>query len=400
MLHVRRGSLLILYLYLFSLAFHGFIGWRLIPDLHAPTLIAGALWCLLALSAWLVPAALIGTRKSHSRFNDAIAWSGFFFMGLASTLFVLTLLRELALLIAWLLSLAGIIGADFTGADNNLAAQWSAGAVLVASALITLIGFINARRAPAIVQVDVPIAGLPLALQGFTIAQISDIHVGPTIRAAYLNSIVQQVNALQVDLIALTGDLVDGKVETLAPHVEPLRALSARHGTFFVTGNHEYYSGAHHWIAHLRTLGLNVLLNEHVALEHEGGTLVVAGITDYSAHQFDETHRSDPHGAVANAPAHAHARILLAHQPRSIFHAEDAGYDLQISGHTHGGQFLPWNWFVPLQQPFTAGLHRHRSLWIYISRGTGYWGPPKRFGAPAEITRLRLVNADVDKHAR
>ncbi len=386
---MRRASFLVLYLYLFSVAFHGFIGWRLLPDLQAPALVTSLLWGLLALSAWLVPAALIGTRKPHSRFNDAVAWGGFFFMGLASTLFVLTLLRDLVLLALWLLSLTGV-----ASAAGNEAEHWSALAVLVASALITLIGFVNARRAPAVVQVDVPITDLPPALQGFTIAQISDIHVGPTIRGNYLQAIVTRVNALQADLIALTGDLVDGRVETLAPHVEPLRALTARHGTYFVTGNHEYYSGAHHWIAHLRTLGLNVLLNEHVALEHEGGTLVVAGITDYSAHQFDEAHRSDPQGAVANAPAHAHARILLAHQPRSIFHAENAGYHLQISGHTHGGQFLPWNWFVPLQQPFTAGLHRHQSLWIYISRGTGYWGPPKRFGAPAEITQLRLVKAE------
>ena len=386
---MRRLPLIVLYLFLFSLTFHGFIGWRLVPDLQAPAIITFVMWFLLALSAWLVPAALIGGRKPHSTFSDAVAWAGFFCMGLVSSLFVFTLLRELGLLALWLASLAG----DEL-VNRVVAAQWSSLVVLTGSVIVTLIGFFNARRPPAVVQVEVPIANLPPALEGFTIAQISDIHVGPTIREPWLEAIVRQVNALQADMIALTGDLVDGRVQALAPHVEPLRALAARHGTFFVTGNHEYYSGAHQWIEHLRTLGLKVLLNEHVALEHDGATLVVAGITDYSAHQFDENHRSDPKGAVANAPAHAGARILLAHQPRSIFHAVGAGYDLQLSGHTHGGQFLPWNWFVPLQQPFTAGLHRHESIWIYTSRGTGYWGPPKRFGAPAEITLLRLVCAD------
>ena len=121
--------------------------------------------------------------------------------------------------------------------------------------------------------------------------------------------------------------------------------------------------------------------------------LVVAGVTDFGAHHFDESHRSDPHQALADAPLQAVFRLLLAHQPRSAPMAAAAGFDLQLSGHTHGGQFWPWNHFVRLQQPFTAGLHRLQSLWVYTSRGTGYWGPPKRFGAPSEITHLRLVRA-------
>jgi predicted MPP superfamily phosphohydrolase len=128
-------------------------------------------------------------------------------------------------------------------------------------------------------------------------------------------------------------------------------------------------------------------------VHHDHATLVVAGVTDSSAHHFDPAQRSDPRAAAAGAPADAAARILLAHQPRSAFDAAAAGFQLQLSGHTHGGQFLPWNFFVKLQQPFVAGLHRVRDLWVYVSRGTGYWGPPKRFGAPSEITRLRLVPA-------
>ena len=133
-------------------------------------------------------------------------------------------------------------------------------------------------------------------------------------------------------------------------------------------------------------------MNEHVVLRHNDAELVVAGVTDYSGHHFDNSHRSDPAAAVANAPDDA-LKILLAHQPRSAPAAARAGFQLQISGHTHGGQFWPWIFFVRWQQPFTAGLHRLQDLWIYVSRGTGYWGPPKRFGAPSEITRLRLVPA-------
>ena len=196
------------------------------------------------------------------------------------------------------------------------------------------------------------------ALHGFTIAQISDLHVGPTIKRAYVEAVVDAVNALDVDMIAVTGDVVDGSVKQLAPHTEPLSRLASRHGSFFVTGNHEYYSGASAWIAEMRRLGLRVLVNEHVVLKHDGAAVVVAGVTDYSTRRFDSAHRSDPVAALAGAPRAAAVKLLLAHQPRSAFEAAPAGFDLQLSGHTHGGQFFPWNFFVRLQQPFTAGLHR------------------------------------------
>jgi predicted MPP superfamily phosphohydrolase len=244
-----------------------------------------------------------------------------------------------------------------------------------------------------VVDVEVPIRNLPAALQGFTIAQISDIHVGPTIKQHYLRAIVDRVNGLQADVVAITGDLVDGSVQQLADHTAPLAQLRARHGVYFVTGNHEYYSDAVAWVAEVRRLGLTVLMNEHVVLQHDGAPLVLAGVTDYTAHHFDPAQRSDPQAALQNAPADSHVNILLAHQPRSATAASDAGFDLQLSGHTHGGQFFPWNLFVPMQQPYVAGLNKLHDLWIYTSRGTGYWGPPKRLLAPSEITRLRLVAA-------
>ena len=259
--------------------------------------------------------------------------------------------------------------------------------------LLTAVGFVNARRRARVRPVDVPIANLPAALHGFTIAQITDLHVGATIKRAYVDAVVDAVNALEADLIAVTGDLVDGSVHELASHTAPLARLSARHGAYFVTGNHEYYSGAAAWTTELRRLGLTVLENEHVVVRHETADVIVAGVTDFGAHHYNPAQRSDPAAAMAGAPKDAGVSVFLAHQPRSAFAAEKAGFDLQLSGHTHGGQFFPWNFFVRLQQPFTAGLRRLGALWVYTSRGTGYWGPPKRLGAPSEITRLRLVAA-------
>jgi predicted MPP superfamily phosphohydrolase len=365
---------------------HLYVGWRVAPALPGGWAIG--LWVLLFASAVFAPLGMTARRFAPPRVADTLAWIGLLFMGLFSSLFVLAFLRDLVLLLAqaaqWLRPGLAPLVSRFSHA--------SALAVPLLGGFVTALGFVNARRTARVVVVDVPIAGLAPALQGFTIAQISDIHVGPTIKRRYLQGIVDAVNALDADMVAITGDLVDGSVPELARHVAPLSGLVSRHGSYFVTGNHEYYAGAHAWIDELRRLGVRVLLNEHVVLHVGGAPLVVAGVTDYAAHHFDRAHRSDPQAALLGAPPAA-TKLLLAHQPRSSAAAAEAGFDLQLSGHTHGGQFLPWTFFVRLQQPFTAGLHRLGSLWVYVSRGTGYWGPPKRFGAPSEITHLRLMVA-------
>ena len=358
-----------------SALLHLYVGIRIAPSLPgsiAPVLLSLVLFA----SALLAPLGLLARRFVEPAAADRLTWAGMLAMGLFSSLLLATVLRDLMLLFA---------PASLNGP--------SAVAVPMLALAATVLGVFNARRTAAVVTVDVPIAGLPAALAGFTIAQISDIHVGPTIKARYLRDIVDSVNRLEADLVAVTGDLVDGSVAELRTHVAPLADLVSRHGTFFVTGNHEYYSGAVPWMEELRRLGVNVLQNQHVVLEREGASMVLAGVADYGAHHFEPSHRSDPAVAMHGAPAAAAVRILLAHQPRSAAAAEQAGFDLQLSGHTHGGQFIPWIWLVRLQQPFTAGLHRIGKLWVYVSRGTGYWGPPKRLGAPSEITRLRLVAA-------
>jgi hypothetical protein len=360
-----------------SAALHLYIGVRTLPALGSPA--AGfAFAAVLAASALLVPASMLARRLLRPPGADRLAWAGMLFLGLFSSLFVLTLLRDVALL------LAALGGGDTAGWREPTAV-----AVAVAALALTAVGFFNARRTAAVRRVRIRLPGLDPCLEGFRIVQITDIHVGPTIKEEYLRAIVERVNALDPDVVAITGDLVDGSVADLARHVAPLAQLRARRGVYFVTGNHEYYSGVHGWMAELTRLGLRVLHNEHVVLQHGGAQLVLAGVPDFTGHHFDPAHRSDPAAALRGAPADA-LRVLLAHQPRTAPAAERAGFDLQVSGHTHGGQFLPWRFFVPLQQPYTAGLHQLGRLQVYVSRGTGYWGPPKRLGAPSEISELRL----------
>ncbi|MGI4848710.1 MAG: metallophosphoesterase [Janthinobacterium lividum] len=386
----RRSLRGFLFVILILAALHGYIAWRLLPSLlPVPLSITWYGWPVLLLavlalllSTLLIPLSLAsGSLRVSHRQGDRIAWAGSLLMGWFSSLLVMTLLRDIV---------QGVLGV--MAALPPVYASNSATVVVTLSLAVTLVGFFNARRLARVVDIDIPISNLAPALAGFTIIQLSDIHVGPTIKRRYVEAIVKRVNGLGADLVAITGDVVDGSVKQLAQHTAPLGKLDSRHGTYVVTGNHEYYSGASAWMTEFRRLGMQALMNEHVVLQHDGAELVVGGITDYSAHHFDLAQRSDARKAIAGAPGQT-TSVLLAHQPRSAKGAADAGFDLQLSGHTHGGQFWPWNLFVRLQQPYTAGLARLGKLWVYTSRGTGYWGPPKRFGAPSEITRLRLVAA-------
>ena len=381
---LRQSSFFLRFLTLGALA-HVYVGARLIPDLLLGGEGTAAAILALVLSCVLIPLGMLARSSVHPPWGDRIAWVGLLAMGLFSSLFVLTALRDALLLAVWLANLA--IGAALPWTMLRNVSAWAVAGLSLAGSLA---GFYNARRLARVVDVDVPIAGLPKDLDGFTIVQISDIHVGPTIKKRYVQAIVDAVNEQLPDMVAITGDVVDGSVEQLAAQASPLGQLRAPYGVYLVTGNHEYYSGAAPWVAEFRRMGLRVLMNEHALIHPSGLPMVVAGVTDYSAGSFDPQQRSNPKAALSGAPADAFPRILLAHQPRSAAAAEPLGYTLQLSGHTHGGQFFPWGFFVRFQQPFTAGLHRSGRMWVYTSRGTGYWGPPKRLWAPSEITRLRL----------
>ncbi|WP_133645123.1 metallophosphoesterase [Paraburkholderia flava] len=387
---MRRFSQFFIRMIIIGVLFHLYVGFRLIHDLPISSTGHWLAGLYLVLSCLLIPLGMLARTIQRQPLGDRIAWVGLLAMGFFSSLLVLTFIRDVVL--------ASLLTVDAIWPHTIVLARWrtdSAVAVVALAVLSTVIGFINARRRARVVTIDIPIDDLPRELDGFTIVQISDIHVGPTIKRSYVDAIVDAVNRLKPDLIAVTGDVVDGSVAQLREHTHPLSRLTARHGAYLVTGNHEYYSGADEWIAEFRRLGLRVLMNEHEVIAHNDAQLVIAGVTDYTADHFDPTHRSDPAAALSGAPVDVRIKVLLAHQPRTADAAADAGFTLQLSGHTHGGQFFPWNFFVRLQQPFTAGLARLNGLWVYTSRGTGYWGPPKRLGAPSEITRVRLVSAGI-----
>jgi hypothetical protein len=239
-------------------------------------------------------------------------------------------------------------------------------------------------------RLRIELPGLPPALDGTTIAQITDLHLGATLGREWLREVVNRVNALSPDLVAVTGDLVDGSVDFLRPVVAPIAGLRSRYGVFFVTGNHEYYSGAASWMAELPRLGLRVLRNERVSIGSAAASFDLAGIDDWNARGMAPGHGPDlPRALLGRDPSRA--LVLLAHQPRAIFEAARLGVGLQLSGHTHGGQLWPWSLFVRLQQPVVSGLRRFHRTDLYVSEGTGFWGPPLRLGTTSEITLITLV---------
>jgi predicted MPP superfamily phosphohydrolase len=320
---------------------------------------------------------------SESKYADLFSWIGMLSMGLFSSVLVLTFLRDLVLVVCSLFF-------DYTFmAKLHIFSEIF---VLVGAALASVIGLIAVIRVPDIIEVKIPIKNLSPNLRDFTIVQLSDIHIGSTIKGNYLARIVEQVNQLNPSIVAITGDLVDGTVEKLHAEVAPLKNLQSDYGTYFVTGNHEYYSGVSDWIVYLRSLEIHVLINEHQVIQHLNSKIVVAGICDYSADQFIAQHTPDPELALTGTESLDALKIMLAHQPRSAAEIAKTGAQVQLSGHTHGGQFWPWNFFVKLQQPYNVGLHKLNNLWIYINRGTGYWGPPKRLGKRSEITVIRFIN--------
>ncbi|NEB39804.1 metallophosphoesterase [Streptomyces sp. SID14515] len=260
------------------------------------------------------------------------------------------------------------------------------GGAAAAAGLATVgYGTYGVLRGPSVRRITVPLAKLPRAAHGFRIAVVSDIHIGPILGRAHTRRIVDTINRTSPDLVAVVGDLVDGSVADLGSAAEPLAALRARHGSFFVTGNHEYFSGAEQWVDHVRELGLHPLENARV--EIEGFDL--AGVNDVAG----ETEGQGPDfGKALGDRDRGRASVLLAHQPVVIHDAVEHGVDLQLSGHTHGGQLWPGNLLAELANPTVAGLERYGDTQLFVSRGAGAWGPPVRVGAPSDITVVELAS--------
>ncbi|MEV4044907.1 metallophosphoesterase [Streptomyces sp. NPDC049744] len=260
-----------------------------------------------------------------------------------------------------------------------------AGAAAAAAVGTVGYGTYGVLNGPSVKRVTVPLAKLPRAAHGFRIAVVSDIHLGPVLGRGFAQKVVDTINSTQPDLIAVVGDLVDGSVKDLGPAAAPLAQLRARHGAYFVTGNHEYFSGAEQWVAEVRRLGLLPLENARTELPH----FDLAGVNDVAGE--DEGQGPDYAKALGDRDR-SRACVLLAHQPVQIHDAVDHGVDLQLSGHTHGGQLWPGNLIAGAANPTLAGLDRYGDTQLYVSRGAGAWGPPTRVGAPSDITVIELAS--------
>ena len=273
--------------------------------------------------------------------------------------------------------------------------QYALFAAMALASLSTLLGLINVLMPVPLHRVEVPIADLPPQLDGFRIVQISDLHLGPMAREDQVTRIAALTRAQRPDLVAITGDLVDSEADGTRAKAALLRDLGARHGVCFITGNHEYYSGASRWLELFRSFGWHVLQNGHEVMDHDGASLVVIGMPDPAARFGRAGSGSGPDLdlALAGAPAQG-TRILLFHQPLGYREAEAADVKLQLSGHTHGGQYFPWTLLVRRIFAHPVGLHAFKRMWIYTSPGTGFWGPPNRFMMPPELTLLTLKRID------
>jgi len=363
---------------------HAYLAQRLVlePGLAPPW--RGLLLGILAgLGASLVLQP-VAERGLAPRLAQVLAWPAALWMGLAFLLLLLLGVSDVAL---WLLGSAALAASGAADGEASAAGARAVG-VLAIAFVAGAWGLRSALRPPDRRRVEIPLVRWPKGLDGFRIVQISDLHIGPLLGRRFAEQLVARVNALEPDLVAITGDLVDGSVRRLAADVEPFARLEARHGVFFVTGNHDHYSDADAWADHVAGLGLRVLRNERVCIREGGVAFDLIGVDD---------HRGDwIRGGGEDLPKALHGRdperpsVLLAHDPSTFKRASALGVDLQISGHTHGGQIWPFGALVRLAIPFVAGRYRRNGAELYVSRGTGFWGPPMRLFAPAEIGELIL----------
>lgn len=380
---------------------YGYVGARVIAPFDLSGLGTFIYWSIIILLAIAPIGGMILRSKGQENFViDSLLWIGFIGMGLFSIAFVAFILRDLGwvtgtLSFKVLETMTNSTGTSLEldpGRRQFLLMSMNLGIVGVTS-LLGGIGLFQARRKATVINQRISIPGLPEEFQGLTIAQVSDLHVGPTIKVDYAKIVVDQVNALKPDLIFFTGDMVDGSVEHLSEDVEPLRELKSKYGTYFVTGNHEYYSGVEQWIRKVEELGMIHLKNEHRILKKGDARLAIAGVTDLMAHHTHKDHKSDPRRAMLGVPRNIPS-ILLAHQPGTAAHTDNLPIDLMVCGHTHGGQYIPFNLAVSRVHKYYAGYYRKGDMQIYVNRGTGYWGPPLRLGVPSEITYFTLESGD------
>ena len=337
-----------------------------------------------------VPLTLVAARFISAAIGQTVGWPVLFWIAIAGLMTTYLGLIDLARLSRWgAKALAGLPSEPADPSRRAFVSRVLGGGAALTAVSMAGHGAYQALKTPDIVDVPIELSRLPAGLDGFRIVQLTDIHIGNTIGKSFVQSVVERANAADGDLIVITGDLVDGTVARLRAAAAPLAQLRARHGVYFVTGNHEYYSGVDPWLEHLRELGVRVLRNERVSIGDGDESFDLAGIDDHGAGRW-QGHGPDLASAVAGRDP-SRELVLLAHQPRQVHVAKKHGVGLQLSGHTHGGQIWPWHYLAMAQQGgLLAGHSRHGQTQLYVSRGTGYWGPPVRVFAPAEITRVTL----------
>ncbi len=372
------------------LLMHGYVGWRIIPTFNLSPISSFTAYAITFFLGFLPLLPIILRINGYeSKIIDKISLIGYTSLGFFTLSFTFLLAKDI---LFQLVSFINNIFNDQQIVDESkrdfIKKSVSIGIIgLTGSA--TAYGFYKARKGPRVIKENIFLKNLPSEFENYKIAQISDLHVGPTIKRPYVEKVFDTIANVNPDMLAVTGDLVDGSVENLRSDLEPFKDMIARDGTFFVTGNHEYYSGVDRWLDETDRLGMTNLINSKTIIEKQGSEICIAGITDFRAHQIKKSHRSNPKSALNNIRKNV-PKIVLAHQPNSIFSVHDAGADLQLSGHTHGGQFVPFNFPTKLANAYLSGLYDHEGTQIYVNRGTGYWGPPLRLGIPSEVTEITL----------
>ena len=363
---------------------HWYIAHRLVVQAQLPEGAKVALlWAIGLLCATLI-AQPISERFLPRAKMQWLAWIASIWMGFAFLFLLLLFASDVAMWFG-----GSLLGALADGHHPVAFARARAGLVAMIGLVAGGFALRNGLSPPELRRVDVTLPRWPRALDGFRIAQLSDIHIGSILGREFARHLTDRVNALDVDLVAVTGDLVDGRVEILRDECEPFARLRARHGVFFVTGNHDHYSGAQAWAACAAELGMRVLRNEHVVIGEGADAFAIAGVDDHRAGMMPGEDGEDLDAALSGIASDLPV-LLLAHDPSTFKRACGESVDLQLSGHTHGGQIWPFRYFVRLAVPFVDGLYSRRGALLYVSRGTGFWGPPMRLAAPAEITELVL----------
>lgn len=343
----------------------------------------------------LLTLVLFSRRWMQSTFGDEAARASYIWMGVALFLIQALIFTDLARL-AWRMFRRARLPTDAPAVLEDpqrrlFLARSLAGGALTVGGATAYYGHYRAFEPSEITEIELKIPRLPKTLDGVSIVQLTDVHVGPFVRRRFMDALVSQANALKPDLVAITGDLVDGDVRTLGPSVAALANLKSRFGSYFVTGNHEYYSGELEWVAYLESIGIDVLRNRRVAIGDGGGVFDLVGVDDWSGGMRRGRPGYDLEQAMAGRDDQR-AAVLLSHQPANFPVAAGRGVDLQISGHTHGGQLFPMTKLVGLQWEYVSGHYRHADSHIYVSRGCGFWGPPMRVGSPPELVKIILTS--------